>query len=39
LARFLPARELVHTLGRETDDVLSQLVGDGQSSDVAVLGA
>jgi nitronate monooxygenase len=39
LARFLPARELVHTLGRETDDVLSQLVGDGQLSDVAVLGA
>jgi nitronate monooxygenase len=39
LARFLPAAELVHTIGQETDDVLSQLIGDGQPSHMAVLGA
>ncbi len=39
LARFLAAGELVRTVGQETDDVLSRLIGDGQSSDVAVRGA
>jgi nitronate monooxygenase len=39
LARFLPAEELVRTVGQETDGVLRQLIGDGQSSDTAVRGA
>jgi len=36
LARFLPAGQLVHTIGQEADDVLRRLIGDGQSSDEAV---
>jgi nitronate monooxygenase len=36
LARSLPAGELVHALAQETDNVLSQLTGDGQATDVAV---
>lgn len=38
LVRFLPAGELVRTVGQETDDVLRRLVGDGQSSDMAIRG-
>ncbi len=30
LVRFLPAGELVRTVGQETDDVLRRLIGDGQ---------
>ena len=38
LARFLPAGELVSTIGKEIDDVLRRLTGDGQYADVAVGG-
>lgn len=31
LARFVPAGELVRTVGQETNDVLGRLVGDGES--------
>jgi nitronate monooxygenase len=30
LARFLPAEELVHAIGQETDDVLRRLTSDGR---------